>query len=228
MREVRRMWTKDHERLHKSLDQIENANRVSHRQGSNKVRRFENFVPPWSNIVHDASKEPQSTFRNDFDRRFDVFEKKIMKMWSQLAPIPPSKDAHNANVESPKVQDVKATKESFSSTHAADESESKTIVENKEEDVRSNSTEETKIYNPLTSAIVLTPQLFTSTTSHLLDLRTNPLQEEENDENKCEIDAVIEAIWKLMENIEFEELGFHQRWPVALKFIMIRLERKPI
>ena len=72
------------------------------------------------------------------------------------------------------------------------------------------------------------PQTSSSFTIPLLDLRTNPFQEEMNDKSIGNIDRVIENIIKLKEQFDKDELGFSKRLFVALKLEQNQLERKPI
>ena len=61
----------------------------------------------------------------------------------------------------------------------------------------------------------------------LLDLRTNPFQEEGNDERKVEIERVIDAIVKIMQASIEGEFGFYKE-SVTSKLARNRPERKPI
>ena len=59
--------------------------------------------------------------------------------------------------------------------------------------------------------VQVSPRQFSiSFTFPLLDLRTNPFQEEGNDEDKVKIDRIVEEIIKLMEKSEDKELGFNK------------------
>ena len=59
------------------------------------------------------------------------------------------------------------------------------------------------------------------------DLRTNPFQEEGNDERKVEIERVIDDILKIMQAFVEGEFGFYEE-PVTSKIAHTRPERKPI
>ena len=84
---------------------------------------------------------------------------------------------------------------------------------------------EDKCYEVL--APVSIPQLSNSFTIPFLDFRTNPFQEERNDEGVGDIERLIEEIVKLMEKSENEELGFYEEH-VMSKLARNRPERKPI
>ena len=43
-----------------------------------------------------------------------------------------------------------------------------------------------------------------------------------------ELDQVIEVIISLIQEIQDEELGWRKDWPVTMKKVQIRPERKPI
>ena len=60
-----------------------------------------------------------------------------------------------------------------------------------------------------------------------LDLRTNPFQEEGNDERKVDIERVIDEILKMMQASVEGEFGFYEE-PVTSKIARNRPERKPI
>ena len=60
-----------------------------------------------------------------------------------------------------------------------------------------------------------------------LDLRTNPFQEEGNDERKVEIERVIDEFVKIMQASVGREFGFYEE-PVTSKIAHNRPERKPI
>ena len=76
-------------------------------------------------------------------------------------------------------------------------------------------------------APVSIPQLSSSFTMPLLDLRTNPFQEEGNDERKVEIERVIDETLKIMQASVEGEFGFYKE-PVTSKLARNRPERKPI
>ena len=71
------------------------------------------------------------------------------------------------------------------------------------------------------------PRLSSSFTMPLLDLRTNPFQEEGNDERKVDIERVIDEILKMMQASVEGEFGFYEE-PVTSKIARNRPERKPI
>ena len=79
----------------------------------------------------------------------------------------------------------------------------------KEDQDGSKSVKKTKIKCKAEKVSVSTHQFLSSFTLPLLDLRTNPFQEEKNDESIGDIDRVIEQIVKLMEQSKDEELGFN-------------------
>ena len=58
----------------------------------------------------------------------------------------------------------------------------------------------------------------------LLDLRTNPFQEEGNDERKVEIERVIDEILKIMQASVEGEFGFYKE-PNTSKISRTRPER---
>ena len=60
-----------------------------------------------------------------------------------------------------------------------------------------------------------------------LDLRTNPFQEEGNDERKVEIEHVIDEVLKMMLASVGGEFDFYEE-PVTSKIARNRPERKPI
>ena len=60
-----------------------------------------------------------------------------------------------------------------------------------------------------------------------LDLRTNPFQEEGNDERKVEIERVIDEFVKIMQASAGREFGFYEE-PVTSKIARNRPERKLI
>ena len=75
---------------------------------------------------------------------------------------------------------------------------------------------------------VSSPRFPKSIITTFFDLRTNPFQEEGNDVIMSELDQVIEEIISLMQEVQNEELGWRKDWPVTMKIVQIRPERKPI
>ena len=84
---------------------------------------------------------------------------------------------------------------------------------------------EDKCYEVVPSVSI--PQLWSSLTMPLLDLRTNPFQEEGNDERKVEIERVMDETLKNMQASTEGEFGFYKE-PVTSKIACTRPERKPI
>ena len=76
-------------------------------------------------------------------------------------------------------------------------------------------------------APVSLPRLSSSFTMPPLDLRTNPFQEEGNDERKVEIERVNDGILKIMQASVEGDFDFYKE-PVTLKIACTRPERKPI
>ena len=76
-------------------------------------------------------------------------------------------------------------------------------------------------------APVSLPRLASSFTMPPLDLRTNPFQEEGNDERKVEIERVIDEVLKMMLASVGGEFDFYEE-PVTSKIARNRPERKPI
>ena len=111
-------------------------------------------------------------------------------------------------------------------TREAHEDSKPTVISKEDHDESENMTQiEDKCYEVVAPMSIL--QLLNSFTIQLLDLTRNPFQEKGNDESMGDIERVIEEIVKLMEQSDYEELGFYEE-PVTSKLARNRPERKPI
>ena len=230
-KEIRCMVHEEMKSIHEHIDRIVKA-RVKQIETSSNVRT-----------------SAQSTQFDLFDRRFDEFTARVENIIISLQkkPTPPVDDAQDASMKN---LEEKATSEprrnqcsqvedgihqqQEQSGHSCCPKEftieegNKYYYDGEEDKKKSESLEETQQNCFVVQEPVSSPRFPKSIVTTFLDLRTNPFQEEGNDVIMSELDQVIEEIISLMQEVQNEELGWRKDWPVTMKKVQIRPERKPI
>ena len=207
-------------------------------------RRF--YVDRPLDTWYELTKMMRKRIRKNIDDEFRAGMDKIESLFSQWKESSPNPNkVCNVGVETPMKDDSKAPE------HVEIAKVDETLPEDHEDDVTRVVTRESQEVNKLivvstkdqagsknmqqyedkcyeVVAPVSLPRLSSSLTMPLLDLRTNPFQEEGNDESMREIDRLIEEVIKLMEQVDEEKLGFSTSLFVASKLARNRPKRKPI